>query len=98
MATRPTKILLAEDDLGDADILREMLPPNEEQPFNVEWVDRLSTGLARLSAGGIDIILLDLSLPDSHGIDTFDQVHAQAPSVPIIVLTGLEDEELARRP
>jgi FixJ family two-component response regulator len=64
MATRPTKILLAEDDLDDADILREMLPEDDEQPFNIEWVD---------------------------------QVHAQAPSVPIIVLTGLEDEELARK-
>jgi len=96
MATRPTKILLIEDDVGDADILREMLPEDEES-FEVEWVDRLSTGLARLSDGGIDIILLDLSLPDSHGIDTFEQIHANAPKVPVIVLTGLEDEELARK-
>jgi DNA-binding response OmpR family regulator len=92
MATRPTKVLLAEDDLGDADILREMLPEDDEQPFKIEWADRLSNGLARLSDGGIDIILLDLSLPDSHGIDTFEQVHSQAPSAPIIVLSGLEDE------
>lgn len=62
--------------------------------FFVESVGRLSDALRRLSAGGIDLILLDLSLPDSTGIDTFHEVFRTAPEVPIVVLTGLDDEDV----
>ena len=61
----------------------------------MEWVDRLSTGLKHLAAGDIDCVLLDLFLPDTQGLDTFATMHAKAPQVPIIVLTGLDDERVA---
>ena len=57
--------------------------------------DRLSTGLERLAGGGVDATLLDLSLPDSAGIQTFTEAHAQAQGVPIVVISGLADETLA---
>jgi PAS domain S-box-containing protein len=97
MARKATKVLLVEDDAGDADILQEMLKARQGPPFDVEWVDHLSNGLARLGQGGIDVVLLDLSLPDSQGMGTFEKVHAKAPTVPVVVLTGLDDEEMASK-
>src|SRR5262245_21799882 len=88
-------ILLIEDNPGDAELLEVMLAQVSGAPFSLECADRLAKGLARLSAGGIDIVLLDLSLPDSHGLDTFRSVKAAAPSVPIVVLSGTSDEMLA---
>jgi len=89
------KILLIEDNPGDARLLRERLVEVKHASFELEWVNRLSTGLERLAGGGIDAILLDLSLPDSQGLATFTQVYGQAPYVPIIVLSGLDDAQLA---
>jgi len=89
------KVLLIEDNPGDARLIREMLAEVETPKFDLEWVKRLSAGLERLDQGGIDALLLDLGLPDSQGLDTFTRVHAQAPNTPIIVLTGLDDELLA---
>ena len=66
-------------------------------PFDLKHANLLSTGLEMLAAGDIDVILLDLSLLDSRGFDTFARVHNQAPDVPIIVLTALADEALAVR-
>nr|AAU83023.1 hypothetical protein sensory transduction histidine kinase [uncultured archaeon GZfos26B2] len=63
--------------------------------FDLENADRLSDGLTRIHKGGIDAVLLDLGLPDSSGLDTFEKVHDQAPEVPIVMLTGLDDTELA---
>jgi signal transduction histidine kinase len=63
--------------------------------FEVECVGRLSEGLARLGQGGIEVVLLDLWLPDSEGLESFHRVYAQAQAVPIIVLTGTDDENLA---
>jgi len=90
-------ILLIEDDPGDADLFQEILSANNEQTCHVTWVDRLQTGLARLAQPqhDFDIILLDLSLPDSHGLTTFTQVQMQAPMLPIVVLSGLDDETVA---
>lgn len=97
MEAKPTKVLLVEDNPGDAKLLRMMLSEAGNTPFDLECADRLSAGLARLSAGGIGLILLDLSLPDSQGLATFARVHSQAPEVPIIVLSGLDDEAIALR-
>ncbi|GAF74868.1 unnamed protein product, partial [marine sediment metagenome] len=58
-------------------------------------VDRLSLGLKRLAVGGIDVLLLDLSLPDDQGLNVCVRAHTQAPHVPIVVLTGLDDETMA---
>jgi len=95
MNIKHIKVLLIEDDPGDAGLIRETLAEVRGDRFDLECVERLSTGLERLSIGGIDVILLDLGLPDSLGLDTFIEVHAQAPEVPIVVLTGLDDETLA---
>jgi DNA-binding NtrC family response regulator len=89
------KILLIEDDPEHAQLIREMLRTGGGASFDVECADWLSTGLERLAAGGIDVVLLDLTLPDSRGLDTFATVRAQAPSVPVIVLSGLLDGRLA---
>jgi len=89
------KILLIEDNPGDARLISEMVKEEMNGRYVLEWFDQLSTGLDRLAEGGIDLILLDLLLPDSRGLDTFSRVYALAPQLPIIVLTGLDDEELA---
>jgi len=89
------KVLLIEDNPGDAHLIRQMLAEVGIASFDLEWADRLSTGLERLAKGGIDVLLLDLSLPDSQGLDTFVRAQAQPPQAPIIVLSGLEDEMLA---
>jgi signal transduction histidine kinase len=91
------KILVIEDNPGDARLLVEMLTEAEWGPFDLEQANRLSRGLERLAVGDIDIILLDLSLPDSHGFDTFVQVQKKVPQVPVIVLSGLDDEAVAIR-
>lgn len=84
-------ILAIEDNPADSKLLEKMLA---KRPFHLECADRLSTALPRLANGGIDIILLDLSLPDAQGLDCFYQVHCGAPHIPIVVLTGLEDESV----
>ena len=89
-------VLLVEDNPGDARLIRETLA-DARAPFALETVERLDAALARLAAGGVDAVLLDLALPDSRGYDTFATVHARAPETPIIVLTGLGDESLALR-
>jgi len=89
------KILLVEDNQGDARLIQEMLSEAGASAFALEQADRLSTGLVRLAAADIDAVLLDLGLPDSSGLDTFITVHAQVPDVPIVMLTGLDDAELA---
>lgn len=88
-------VLLVEDNPGDARLFREMLAEVPNAPFRLETADRLSTALARLAAGDICAILLDLGLPDCQGFDTFVRMYEQAPSVPILVLTGLDDDALA---
>lgn len=88
-------VLLVEDNPGDARLIRESLTESAGQPFDLETADRLATALHRLGGGGIDAILLDLALPDSHGQETFERAKAKAPTVPIIILTGLGDESLA---
>ncbi|HEY2647329.1 MAG TPA: ATP-binding protein [Candidatus Acidoferrales bacterium] len=95
MSEQRLTVLLVEDNPGDARLIRESLTDLTGNAFDLETTDRLATALLRLSAGGIDAILLDLALPDSKGRDTFSRAKAQAPTVPIIVLTGLGDEALA---
>lgn len=90
-------VLLIEDNPGDVRLIREALAEAREGSFALECAERLAAGLTRLGQGGIDVALVDLSLPDSWGLDTFVMAHAQAPDVPIVVLTGLDDETLAIR-
>jgi signal transduction histidine kinase len=89
------QVLLVEDNSGDARLLREMFSNENTDSFELTHVLRLSEALALLTKGGIDIVLLDMGLPDGHGLDTVRRAHAAAPDVPLIVLTGLDDEDLA---
>jgi PAS domain S-box-containing protein len=89
------KILLVEDNPGDARLIQEMLAEAQEFGLTIDWVTRLSAGIERLGQGGVDLVLLDLGLPDSRGLETFVKAHAQAPRVPFVVLTGLDDETVA---
>ncbi|HEY9510537.1 MAG TPA: response regulator, partial [Verrucomicrobiae bacterium] len=96
-ASLPLRItaLLIEDNPADARLIQYMLTESGDGIFQLEHVDRLQQGLKRMESPGIDIVLSDLSLPDSHGLETFTRLHAQAPRVPIIVLSGLNDTTVA---
>lgn len=97
MNALPLKVLLIEDNPADARLIREMLKGLREGVFELESVDRLSTGLERLADSERDVVLLDLSLPDSQGFDTFLKLREKAGAVPTVLLTGLDDEALAVR-
>lgn len=88
-------VLLIEDDPGDARLVAEVLKQSGNIHFALEIVDTLADGLSKLSERPFDVVLLDLSLPDSFGVSTMDQVLDQAPDQPIIALTGFKDEQLA---
>lgn len=92
---QPIRVLLVEDNPGDARLLREGLADVPGMAFDVTHVERLAASLEWLDAGSVDVVMLDLSLPDSHGYPTFESVHSRAPDTPILILTGLADEELA---
>lgn len=95
MNSTPIRVLLIEDNPGDAFLLQEILSGTPTERFTVVHVQRLAQALERLQKQEFDIILSDLGLPDSHGSATFTNLHRQAPHIPIIVLSGLDDEELA---
>ena len=97
MSDGPNRILLVEDNPGDARLLRETLKDVANYRFDLEHVERFSQALERLQREHFDVVLLDLSLPDSQGLDTLAPVRDAAPDVPILVLTGLDDEDLAVR-
>ncbi len=88
-------ILLVEDNPDDVELFRETLRGASLSAFDLAQVDQLRQALARLEVGGIDVVLLDLTLPDGDGIENLRRLHAAAPEIPIIVLTGCDDEELA---
>jgi signal transduction histidine kinase/HPt (histidine-containing phosphotransfer) domain-containing protein len=94
MSENPIRVLVVEDNPGDARLVREALASPVGPAFEVEWLDRLERALERLHRPDIDVVLLDLSLPDAAGAETIDRVNRQAPHVPIIVLSGLNDENL----
>ncbi len=89
------KILLVEDNLADAELLQEILSGFGDQNFTFSHVWRVSEALKQLAQTEFDLVLLDLSLPDSWGLETLMQVQTQAPTIPVVVLTGSQDEEQA---
>jgi PAS domain S-box-containing protein len=95
MAERQLTVLLIDDNPEDVRLIREMLAEAKDIVFHLEASDGLSAGLEQLAKTQVDLILLDLSLPDSQGIATFRKVYAQAAGMPILVLSGADDEELA---
>jgi len=101
MIGTPTHILIVEDNPADARIVREMLSEVAGAAFTVAHAGRLTDAVGLLAGGGADggadveAILLDLSLPDAHGLEAVMRLHAAAPHVPIVVMSGLDDPALA---
>ncbi len=94
MTEKRIHILLIEDNPGDALIINEMLKEVYSNNFELDHFKRINEGLEHVNED-FDIMLLDLNLPDSQGIETFNTMNKHAPEVPIIILTGLLDEDLA---
>ena len=97
MSSAPIHVLLIEDNPGDARLLRELLQETGSSQFELVHADRFSEALARLSERRFDVVLLDLSLPDAQGLETISRLGGQADGTPIVILTGLNDEEIAIR-
>ncbi|MEH2154654.1 hybrid sensor histidine kinase/response regulator [Nostoc sp.] len=95
MAGKHIKVLLVEDNPGDVFLLQEFLKEVTTVVVDLMPVERLSEALNYLAKEIFDVILLDLSLPDSQGLETFVIAHVQAKATPIIVLTGIDDQTLA---
>jgi serine phosphatase RsbU (regulator of sigma subunit) len=89
------KTLLIEDNPGDARLIAELLSEVDGHPFALEWTNRLGRGLECLARGDVEVVLLDLTLPECQGLTTVRRVHERAPGVPVVVLTGLADAKLA---
>jgi signal transduction histidine kinase/CheY-like chemotaxis protein len=90
------RILLVEDNPGDAELVREALSSVKDR-VDIAHVDSLAAARTRLAEGRIDVVLLDLSLPDAMGLEGVERLRAVAPDVPIVVLTGIRDEALGAR-
>jgi len=91
----PLRILLVEDNPGDARLIRETLRDAGAHAFELRHADRLAAALPILAAREADVVLLDLSLPDAHGLETVTRALTAAPDAAIVVLTGLDDETVA---
>jgi PAS domain S-box-containing protein len=91
----PLRILLVEDDDGDALLLERILSGGRYGSFAIRRAETLAAACREAAQGAVDLMLLDLTLPDSRGFETFVRLHATVPRVPIIVLTGMDDESLA---
>ncbi len=95
MKEKTLQVLVIEDNAGDVRLLREMFSGEKPGSFELTHLMRMSEAEIHLAKGGVDITLLDMGLPDGHGIDTVRRARAAAPGVPLIILTGLDDEALA---
>ena len=95
MEEKRTAVLLIEDNAQHAELVRQMLAKSPEGHFDLHCVETLRAGLKSARSGKFDLILLDLTLPDSEGRESFHKLYAQVPEIPIIVLSGDDDEQLA---
>lgn len=86
------RILLIEDNPGDVRLIKKMLKKARGYQFELMDVANLEDGLKHLSEETFDVVLLDLGLPDSQGLDTLNSVNMQSPEVPIVILTDLSDD------
>jgi Flp pilus assembly CpaE family ATPase len=93
--TKQIRVLLVEDNAVSARFAKAMLTQVEDQSFHIQFAETLLAALDLLARDTFDAALLDLNLPDSHGLDTFRTIQRYAPALPIIVLTGLDDETVA---
>jgi signal transduction histidine kinase len=92
-----TRVLLVEDNPVDARLIAGLLKPGPDASFEVHAADQLAAALEYLTTETVDVVLLDLTLPDSSGLESFEHFHRRHPELPIVILTGLEDEALAAR-
>ena len=97
MLKKTIKVLLIEDNEGDARLIQAYLSETANITIELERADCLSAGLGCLADGGLDVVLLDLVLPDSSGLETFRKVIEHDPDAAVVVLTGLDVDELALR-
>jgi signal transduction histidine kinase len=95
MITQQIKVLLVEDNPGDAFLIKEQLSNHKKIKFEIVEVQYLKEAINCLEKEHFDIILLDIQLPDSRGIETLLNIEKKAPSVPVVILTGMKNEELA---
>ena len=96
MDAKLINLLLAEDDPSDCNFLKQALSDcSKIMNFDVETAQNLSETLERLNSRDFEIILLDMELPDSNGIDTVEKIHSKSPNTPILVITEPLDEENA---
>jgi len=96
--TQPLQVLLIEDNPADARMIAGMLAQAKGWECTLTWVSDLSAGQDRLLGGGVDVVLLDLGLPESSGLATLQRLLAGGqPVPPLVVLSGLTDEEIAIR-
>jgi len=93
-ARETIRVLQVEDNPGDARLLCERLLSASGARFEVETLDRLAGAAQRLRHPGIDVVLLDLTLPDSQGMETITRLHTDAPDVPIVALSGIDDQRI----
>ncbi len=91
----PISALLIEDNPIHVRLLQALLEETKDPAIKVTVANDLKTGLERLQAGDIDVVLLDLVLPDSQELATFERVRTEAPTMPVVILTGLDDEDWA---
>ena len=89
--------LLIEDNPGDARLIREMLSEVGPEAFELQTAETLSEGFRCIAENSIDLTLLDLTLPDSRGLETLEKVRSEFPTIPVVVLTGLDDEEIGMK-
>ena len=97
MLSEPIKVLLVEDNRGDARLVKELLKDVSLSHIQLIHVERVSTALAHLANYKIDIVLLDLSLPDGLGLKPLRQIRIIGQGIPIIILTGLNSPEIAHK-
>src|SRR5579872_4461722 len=97
MTTQTLTILMIEDTPEFAELVHQWLSPKGNTGFILNWSDSLMQGLNTLAHGNIDVILLDLGLPDCDGYETFTTIRNYAPAVPVIVLSSGDSESLALR-
>ena len=89
--------LLIEAQVDDAARILEEFGSATDERFPVEWVSELSSGIERLRNGGVGAVVLDLTLPDRHGVEKFDKPFQAAPRVTTLILSGADAEEIARQ-
>jgi DNA-binding response OmpR family regulator len=93
MSIEPIKVLMIEDNMGDYKLILKLLEKSENAKFELVHSPRLSSGVELLENNNFDVILLDLGLPDSDGLESFNVILKRHPEIPTIILTGLANEE-----